>query len=219
MAWFLVSLLLIANSTAQQPGAPAGVLEAAKEYVDDLRLTCPADPSSCTQKFQLKNLDDLARARAGEPWAAFVLTFDDFRNTPFQNLLKTARFNYYACPIVIDDQFKGIVRVCEDPEAADKWVSCGSRGPTRMAEANTYHLTLAPKSDSLQVAFVLTVENNSRYIVVQQGGEYFAIAGSDVAAEMIGVHLGNVSRMTMYPLAEVLFKVNRTIKQRDDFKR
>jgi hypothetical protein len=218
MTWVLAALIILATPSAQIPGAPDGVFLAAKDYVDDLRLTCSDDAQSCTQKFQLQSIDDLARARAGRPWAAFVLTFNDFRNTPFQDLLKTARFNYYACPIVIDDQFKGVVRVCADPEDTDKWVSCGSRGPTRSAEINTYSLTLAPESDSLQVAFVLTVENNSRYIVVQQRGEYFAIAGSEVAANMIEVNVRHVSRMTMFPLAEVLFKVDKSIKQRDNFK-
>ena len=218
MTWLMTVLLLLSTPPAQSGDAPEGVLAAAEGYLGMLRSSCADDPSSCTQKFQLAKVDDLARARIGRPWKAFVLTFNDFRNTPFQDLLKVARFNYFACPIVIDGRFKGIVRVCADPEEPDKWVSCGSRGPTRNAEISAYNLTLAPESDSLEVAFVLTVENNSRYIVVQQRGEYYAIVGSDVAAEMIQVNVRHVSRMTMFPLAEVLYKVDRSIKQRDKFK-
>jgi hypothetical protein len=158
----------------------------------------------------------LERAKIGEPWAAFVLTDDDFRDTEFQDLLKVARFNYFASPIVIDGEFKGIVRVCEDSdEPGMEWTSCGSRGPTRVAEVNTYHLTQAPDSDSLSVVCVLTVQNNSRYILVKKGTDYFAIVASDQAAELIQLMTWHVSRMTMFPLSEVLYKVSVNVRKVD----
>jgi hypothetical protein len=84
-----------------------------------------------------------------------------------------------------------------------------------VAEVNTFNLTLAPESDSLHVICVLTVQNNARYILVKQGSDYYAIAASDVAAELIGVNVRHVSRMTMYPLNEVLHKVQVSAKRRD----
>lgn len=213
----LIAVLML--SVAPSPldyTKPEAVVKAAEEYLKMLQATCPDDPASCTQKFQLGNINSLERAKIGEPWAAFVLTYDDFRETEFQDLLKVARFNYFASPIVIDGEFKGIVRVCEDPdEPGTEWTSCGSRGPTRVAEVNTYNLTLAPESDSLYVICVLTVQNNARYILVRQGTEYFAIAASDQAAELIQAMTWHVSRMTMFPLSEVLYKVSLNVKQED----
>jgi hypothetical protein len=220
MSAFLAALMMLPASLAITEGAPDGARAAAREYVDMLTASCPGDPQRCTQKFRLESAEDLRRAKLGEPWAALVLTFEDFRKTPFQDLMNTARFNYYACPIVIDGQFKGIVRVCADPDEADKlWVSCGSRGPTRVAEINTYNLTLAPESDSLYVECVLTVQNNARYIVVRQAADYYAIPASDQAAEMMQVHVRHVSRMTMFPLAEALYKVGISVQQRDTRRR
>jgi len=213
---FLTALMVLSASFGLKEGAPEGARVAAREYIEMLVATCPDDPATCTQKYQLQSVDDLKRAKMGEPWAALVLTFDDFRTTPFQDLMNSARFNYYACPIVIDDVYKGIVRVCSDPdEPGTKWVSCGSRGPQRMAEVNAYNLTLAPESDSLYVKCVLTVQNNARYIVVREGTDYFAIPASDQAAEMMQVNVYHVSRLTMFPLAEVLYKVSATVKQHD----
>jgi hypothetical protein len=220
MVLFAVSLLLLSTSSMLEQVVPDGVPDAAKEYVKMLRLTCPDDPQSCTQKFQLQSLDDLARAETGQPWPAFVLTYGEFRETPFQDLMRVARFNYYACPITIDGVFKGVVRVCADPEEpGETWISCGSRGPTRVAEMNTYNLTLAPESDSLRVICVLTVQNNSRYIVTVKGSDYYAIPASDMACELMQVNILHVSKMTMFPLAEVLYKVDQSIRQRDKFKR
>ena len=195
---------------------PAAVTEAAVEYLDSLIAACPGDPG-CMQKFQFGEAGDLEGAGVGEPWAAFVLTYKDLRETEFQDILKVARFNYYACPIVVDEKYKGVVRVCtdaDDPGAT--FTSCGSRGPTRIAEMNTYSLTLAPESDSLKVICVLTVQNNARYILVKQGEEYFAIAGSDQAAELIRSNVSHVSRMTMFPLSEALYKVQVSAKQKQN---
>jgi hypothetical protein len=214
MVLLLVTLILATGRSPLDHTEPKAVVAAAEQYLETLRADCPDDPT-CMQKFQIGSGDELQRAEIGEPWTAIVMTYKDFRETEFQDLLNVTRFNYFACPIVVDGEYKGIVRVCEDPdEPQAKWTSCGSRGPTRMAEINTFNLTLAPESDSLYVICVLTVQNNARYILVQQGKEYFAIAASDLAAELIRVNVGHVSRMTMFPLSEVLYKVSVSVKQR-----
>jgi hypothetical protein len=212
----LCSVLLLAAATTQLDyREPVEVKTAASAYLEMLRANCTSDPQ-CAQKFQLKSADELQKAKIGEPWAAFTLTYKDFRETAFQDILKVVRFNYYACPIVVEGKFKGIVRVCEDPdEPAGTFTSCGSRGPTRVAEINTFNLTLAPPSDSLYVLCILTIQNNARYIVVKQGAEFFAIAASDQAAELIRVNVRHVSRQTMFPLTEVLYKASVGAKQRD----
>lgn len=211
----LFAVLIMAGTPAQfDHREPDEVTAAAIEYLETLRANCPEDPQ-CAQKFQLQSAKELEKAEIGEPWAAFVLTYKDFRDNEFQDILQAARFNYYACPIVVEGQFKGVVRVCTDPdESADRFTSCGSRGPTRMAEINTFNLTLAPESDSLYVLCVLTIQNNARYIVVQQGEEFYAIAASDQAAELIRVNVWHVSRQTMFPLSEVLYKASVSAKQR-----
>jgi len=210
----LAVLMLAATRSPLDHTEPAAVDAAAEQYLEMLRANCPDDPS-CMQKFQIGSADELKRAEIGEPWSAFVMTYKDFRETEFQDLLKVARFNYFACPVVVDGKYKGVVRVCQDPDEPDaKWTSCGSRGPTRLAEVNTFNLTLAPESDSLYVICVLTVQNNARYILVRQGTEYFAIAASDLAAELISVNVRHVSKMTMFPLSEVLYKVSVSAKRR-----
>lgn len=215
MVLFFAMLLLAATRSPLDHSEPVAVHNAAGEYLEMLTATCPDDPA-CMRKFQMGSSDELKRAKIGEPWAAFVLNYKDIRETEFQQLLNVARFNYFACPIVVDGQYKGIVRVCEDPDEPDAgWTSCGSRGPTRIAEVNTYDLTLAPESDSLTVICVLTVQNNARYILVRQGGEYFAIAASDFAADLIGVNVRHVSRLTMFPLSEVLYKVSVGARRRE----
>jgi hypothetical protein len=207
MTLLLAVLVLTATRSPLDHTEPAAVLTAATSYLDTLKTDCPADPA-CMQKFKFGSGGSLQRAAIGEPWSAFVMTYKDFRETEYQDLLKVARFNYFACPIVVDGEYRGIVRVCRDPDEPDAgWTSCGSRGPTRLAEVNTFNLTLAPESDSLHVICVLTVQNNARYILVKKGTEYFAVAASDVAAELIGVNVRHVSRMTMYPLNEVLYKL------------
>jgi len=216
MTTLLIAVMLATAPSPLDHAEPVAVTAAAIVYLDSMAVICPGDPG-CVQKFQLGEAGDLERAGIGEPWAAFVLTYKDLRETEFQDLLKVMRFNYYACPIVIDDQYKGVVRVCtgeDDPGAA--FTSCGSRGPTRIAEVNTYSLTLAPESDSLKVICVLTVQNNARYILVKQGEEYFAIAGSDQAADLIRSHVSHVSRMTMFPLSEVLYKVQVGAKRKEN---
>lgn len=215
MTTLLIAVMLATAPSPLDHTEPAAVAAAATVYLDSMAAICPGDPG-CMQKFQLGAAGDLERAGTGEPWAAFVLTYKNLRETEFQDILRVMRFNYYACPIVIDDQYKGVVRVCtgeDDPGAA--FTSCGSRGPTRIAEVNTYNLTLAPESDSLKVICVLTVQNNARYILVKQGEEYFAIAGSDQAADLIRAHVSHVSRMTMFPLNEVLYKVQVSAKRKE----
>lgn len=210
----LIAVMLATTPSPLDHTEPAAVAVAAVEYLDSLVAACPGDPG-CMQKFQFGEAGDLERAGIGEPWAAFVLTYKDLRETEFQDILRVVRFNYYACPIVVDGQYKGVVRVCTDTdESSAEFASCGSRGPTRIAEVNTYNLTLAPESDSLNVICVLTVQNNARYILVKQGEEYFAIAGSDQAASLIRSHVSHVSRMTMFPLNEVLYKVQVSAKQK-----
>lgn len=212
-------LILFSGLAGIGDETPAAVRVAATEYLEMLRSSCPDNPDRCTQKFQLDDVGDLERATIGTPWAAFVLVYDDFRETPFQELLETARFNYYACPIVVDGAFKGVVRVCTDPdEPREGWTSCGSRGPARIAEINTYNLSIAPPDENLSVVCVLTVENNSRYIITRKGEEYFIIAASDVAADLMGVHVRHVSKLTMFPLGESLYKIDQKIKQRDAFR-
>ena len=120
---------------------------------------------------------------------------------------------------MVGDLYKGIVRVCTDPDDPEgSWTSCGSRGPVRLAEVNTFNLTLAPPEDSLEVVCVLTVENNSRYIITNKNGEFFMIAASDMAADLMQVHVRHVSKLTMFPLSESLYKIDQTIKQRDKFR-
>ena len=211
MAITAAVLVLITSLAGFGDRAPEAVRVAADEYLDLLRATCPVDPAPCTQKFDLDDVAVLERAKIGKPWAAFVLQYSDFRETPFEDLLKVARFNYYACPIVVGETFKGIIRVCDDDGS---WTSCGSRGPQRLAEVNTYNLTLAPPEDDLAVVCVLTVENNSRYIITQKNGEYFMIVASDMAADLMKVNVRNITKLTMYPLGESMYKIARTIKQR-----
>ena len=227
MKLLYVTLFIVAASTATagaQPASPGeqvpgAAVTAANEFFESLQVKCSEDPMFCEQKYELLDARDLKQAHLNEPWAAFVLSFDDFRNTPFQDLMKAARFNYFAFPIEYEGRFKGLIKICHHSEGTDEqWFNCGVRGPTRVAEVNTYNLTLAPESDSLSVFFVLTVENNSRYIIVLKGSEFNAIPASDVACEMINVNVRHVDKMTMFPLAEVLFKIDRTIKQRDSFK-
>ena len=214
MALLLAVLMLATTRSPLDHTEPKAVSAAAEQYLITLAADCPADPT-CMQKFQFESPAELKRMEIGETWAAFVMTFKDFRETEFQDLLKVAQFNYYACPIVASGKYKGVVRVCKETDQPDaKWTSCGSRGPTRLAEVNTFNLTLAPESDSLYVICVLTVQNNARYILVLKGTEYFAIAASDLAAELIGVNVRHVSRMTMFPLSEVLYKVGVSAKQR-----
>jgi hypothetical protein len=120
---------------------------------------------------------------------------------------------------VVDAAFKGVVRVCTDPdEPLEGWTSCGSRGPARIAEVNTFDLTLARPEKDLSVGCGLTVENNSRYLIPRKGEEYFIIAASDVAADLMGVHVRHVSKLTMFPLGESLYKIDQKIKQRDAFR-
>jgi hypothetical protein len=219
--FFVTALTTTARAQSASSGqqVPGAAVAAANEFFDSLQVACSEDPMFCEQKYELLNAKELKQAHLNEPWAAFVLSFDDFKNTPFQDLMKAARFNYFAFPIEYEGRFKGLIKICHDSEGTDEqWFNCGVRGPTRVAESNTYNLTLAPESDSLSVFCVLTVENNSRYIVVLKGSEFKAIPASDVACEMIGVHVRHVDKMTMYPLAEVLFKIDRKIKQRDNFK-
>jgi tartrate dehydratase beta subunit/fumarate hydratase class I family protein len=215
MTFLLIASMMLA--TTQSPldhTEPAAVTTAAVQYLDSLVAACPGDPE-CMQKFQFGEAGHLKRAVIGEPWAAFVLTYKDLRENEFQDILRVAQFNYYACPVMIDQEYKGVVRVCTDKgNPGERFWACGSRGPTRIAEVNTHTLTLAPESDSLQVICVLTVQNNARYIVVKQGEEYFAIAGSDQAAELIRSNVAHVSRMTMFPLSEALYKVQISAKQK-----
>lgn len=219
-----VAVCLTAAAAAQlaSPGqqVSSAATAAANDFFVSLQQKCLEDPKFCQQKYELIDVEDLKKAHLNEPWAALVLTFDDFRNTPFQDLMKAARFNYFAFPIELEGKFKGLIKMCNDSEGkGDEWFNCGVRGPTRVAEVNTYNLTLAPESDSLNVVCLLTVQNNSRYIIVSKGTKVNAIPASDVACEMIGVHVWHVEKMTMYPLAEVLFKIDRSIKQRDSYKR
>jgi hypothetical protein len=215
MYFFAALLISLAGIAGLGDETPAGVRAVATEYLESLRDTCPADPDPCTQKFQLAGVGDLERATIGTPWAAFVLQYSDFSETPFQDLLNVARFNYYACPIVVDGEYKGVVRVCTDPDLPEPiWKWCGSRGPARVAEVNAWGLTLAPPEDSLTVVCMLTVENNSRYIITRQKGEYFIIAASDMGADLMGKNVRHVSRKTMFPLAEALYQIDRSVKQR-----
>jgi hypothetical protein len=64
------------------------------------------------------------------------------------------------------------------------------------------------------VVCLLTVENNSRYIITQKNGEFFMIAASDMAADLMQCNVGNVSKMTMFPLGESMYKIAQKIKQR-----
>jgi hypothetical protein len=220
--FIVTALTAAAEAQPASPGqqAPDAAMTAANEFFESLQVKCSEDPMFCEQKYELLDAKDLKLAHLNEPWAAFVLSFDDFRNTPFQDLMKAARFNYFAYPIEHEGRFKGLIKICHHSEGTDEqWFNCGVRGPTRVAEVNTYNLTLAPDGDSLSVFCVLTVQNNSRYIIVLKSSEFNAIPASDVACEMIDVHVGHVDKMTMFPLAEVLFKIDRTITQRDNFKR
>lgn len=209
-------MVVLAGLSGFGDKTPPEVRVAAGEYLGMLRANCPNDPASCTQKFHLSDVGELERAAIGTPWAAFVLQYSDFRETPFQDLLKVARFNYYACPIVVDGGFRGVVRVCTDPDEPEiGWTSCGSRGPARVAEINTFDLTMAPPEDGLEVVCVLTVENNSRYIITRQKDEFFMIAASDMAADLMKKHVSHVSKKTMFPLAESLYQIEQSVKQRD----
>jgi hypothetical protein len=206
-------MLLSSTRSPLDPTEPQAVSSAAAAYLQMLQATCP-DDAACMQKFQFANVEELKGAQIGEPWAAFVMTYKDIRETQFQDLLKVAKFNYFACPIVANGKFRGVVRVCRDPdEPQSAWSSCGSRGPTRLAEVNTFSLTQAPESDSLAVICVLTVQNNARYILVKQGTEYYAIAASDQGAELINSMTWHVSRMTKFPLNEALYKLSVNVKK------
>lgn len=208
-----------ATKTTAGQVVPDSAVTAAEDFFDMILATCPEDPTACLHKYELTYSDGLKRAQLADPWLAVVLTFDDFRNTPFQDLMNTARFNYLAFPIVLEGHFMGMIKMCDEPRGSEEnWFNCGVRGPSRVAEVNTFNLTLAPESDSLTVICVLTVENNSRYVVVQKGTGVFAIPASDVACQLMRVNVWHVSRMTMFPLAEVMYKINQTIRQRDGFK-
>lgn len=211
----LIALLMLSSDRSPLDHTePQAVSTAASAYLQMLQATCASDPA-CMQKFQFTNAAELKKTNIGEPWGAFVLTYKDVRETEFQDLLKAAQFNYFACPIVADGNFRGVVRVCRDPDQPQtEWSSCGSRGPTRLAEANTFKLTLSPETDSLKVFCVLTIQNNSRYILLRQGTEYFAIVASDQAAELLGVNVWHVSRMTRFPLSEALYKVSVNVKRK-----
>jgi hypothetical protein len=224
----LLFALLMLFVTADQPGTmrttsgevvPDSAAFAAEDFFDMLLDVCPKDPEFCLRNYEFNYFEGLQRAYLEDPWVAVVLTFDDFRKTPFQDLMRTARFNYYAFPIVLKSEFMGLIKICDDPRGSRRnWFNCGVRGPSRIAELNTYNLTLAPSSDSLTVVCVLTVENNSRYIIVRKPAGIFAIPASDVACQLMQVNVRHVSRMTMFPLADTMYKIVQTIQQRDRFK-
>jgi len=215
MAIAAAVLILITSLAGFGDRAPDAVRVAAEEYLTLLRATCPVDPEPCMQKYHLDDVADLKRAKIGEPWAAFVLQYSDFAETPFQDLLKVAQFNYFACPIVVDDQFKGIVRVCTDMDDPDgSWTSCGARGPARLAEANTFNITLAPPEENLSVVCLLTVANNSRYIITRKNDEFYMIAASDMAADLMQKNVRHISKMTMFPLGESMYEIAKTINER-----
>jgi hypothetical protein len=154
--------------------------------------------------YKLNSIDDLARAKLGEPWSFYTLLSTDLTAAPIDSatLFAHALFVEYQFPIMIDGQCHGTVDVAERD---GKWTAIGGSGggdPTMDILADT------TKCSSR--IFILIRDKDIDFAFVRTATGLFAIPETPGSA----LDLGGSAGCEPIPFAHAMRALKDTISKR-----
>jgi hypothetical protein len=132
----VASMLVFLGSSLPEPEeAPQEAYDAARAFLQVLEryVHSPGGHDYAYNVMKLENLDDLAEARLGTPFSMYTISSSSLQtaNIEASNFLENAKFCYYYFPVIIGDQYHGIIHV---NKFEGKWTGSGYLGQGKLID-------------------------------------------------------------------------------------
>ena len=126
---FVSMLVLSGSSLTETEVVPQASRDAAQAFLQVLEkfVQGPAGHNYAFKVMKLEKLDDLAEARLGAPYRMYTISSSGLASTSLEasSFLTNATFCYYCFPLIIRDQYHGVIQV---NMSEGKWTGAGYLG-------------------------------------------------------------------------------------------